>query len=314
MKIVEPGMFDSQPWQDSCSPCHPGLSQDELTGYIEDLQAIGDDLSADASAAIVAANLRVDSAKSTIINRAWTNFAFAGAEGSGGFHNPGYTQAGLRKAVQLADSIGGSFSLVAGSSSIPVGNLAYVAGQVRDGDTSGASGAQLQLLDGAAVVGTTLADTNGNFSFMLSPATTKSYRVKWLRCGDSAADMLSGYVTITVTGVVAPPSVGGPSTITISTNRTSVTIGGVATLSGFITPSPAMVGQIMHVDVKKPGRSYWTYSSNRGVLLNPSGQAAWSYKYLFKTGMTKGTYAFRAVYDAGAYDPSQSGIVYVSLR
>jgi hypothetical protein len=38
------------------------------------------------------------------------------------------------------------------------------------------------------------------------------------------------------------------------------------------------------------------------------------YKYLFKTGMTKGIYYFRAVYDAGTYAPSQSGVVSVSLR
>jgi hypothetical protein len=70
----------------------------------------------------------------------------------------------------------------------------------------------------------------------------------------------------------------------------------------------------MHVDVKKPGKSYWTYSSARTIYSNSSGQAAWMYKYLFKTGMTKGVYYFKAVYDGGAYYPSTSGVISVTLR
>ncbi len=313
MKIVEPGQFGSKPWQDSCSPCHPGLSQDELTSYIEDLQAVGEELTAEASAAIVAAAPRTDGAKATLLNRAWTNYAFAGGESSGGFHNPTYTQAGLKKAVQLADSVGGSFALVTGSSSVSLGNLAFVSGKVADGDTTGADGATLQLLDGAVVVGTTSADANGNFAFTLAPTATKSYRVKWARCGDAAADLYSGFVTVTVTGVVVPPT-GLPSSITIATNRTSVTTGQIAWLSGLATPTPGMVGKNMHVDVKKPGKTYWSYSSNRTIYANTSGAAAWMYKYLFKAGMAKGTYQFKAVYDGPTFDPSVSGIVSVTLR
>jgi hypothetical protein len=322
MKIVEPGQFGSQPWQDSCSPCHPGLSQEELTSYIEDLQATQTELVAEATAAVLAAKTRVGyvavvgavNANDTLFDRSTNNIKAANAEGSGGFHNPGYTQAGLNKAIQLADSIGGAFALVTGSSSVSLGNLAFVSGKVADGDTTGAGGAALQLLDGAVVVGSTTADTNGNFAFTLAPTATKSYRVKWARSGDPITDLYSGYVTIVVTGVVTPPPAGIASSISISTNRTSATIGSTAYLSGFVTPSPAIIGRNMHVDVKKPGRSYWTYSSARTIYANGSGNAAWMYKYLFKTGMTKGIYYFRAVYDAGTYDPSQSGIVSVSLR
>jgi hypothetical protein len=320
MKIVEPGQFDSQPWQDSCSPCHPGLSQDELTSYIEDLQATGEELILETSAAILAADARVDytgslvpSANKALFDRAFNNYTLANGESSGGFHNPGYTQAGLNKAIQLADSVGGSFALVTGSSSVSLGNLAFVSGKVADGDATGANGATLQLLDGAVVVGTTAADANGNFAFTISPTATKVYRVKWARCADPIADLYSGYVTVTVTGAVAPP-IGVPSSITISTNRTSVTHGQTAYLSGLATPSPGIIGKNMHADVRKPGRSYWSYSSARTIYANPSGAAAWMYKYLFKAGMATGTYYFKAVYDAGTYDPSTSGIVSVTLR
>jgi hypothetical protein len=69
----------------------------------------------------------------------------------------------------------------------------------------------------------------------------------------------------------------------------------------------------MVVYVKKPGKGYWTYSSNR-VVYNRGGSAAWQYKYTFKKGMAKGIYVFKAVLLAGpGYEGSTSPTT-VSIR
>jgi hypothetical protein len=96
-------------------------------------------------------------------------------------------------------------------------------------------------------------------------------------------------------------------TISIRTNATVTSIGRTVVLSGSVTPTSA-IGTNIVVWVKKPGRAYWTYSSNRTVY-ELSGGAAWQYKYFFKPGMVKGTYLYRAVAPAlpgylGATSPS----------
>ena len=58
-----------------------------------------------------------------------------------------------------------------------------------------------------------------------------------------------------------------------------------------------MIGVNIVVYVMKPGKTYWTYSSNRTVY-NLGGHAAWQYKYYFKPGMVKGYYVFKAVVPA----------------
>jgi len=58
-----------------------------------------------------------------------------------------------------------------------------------------------------------------------------------------------------------------------------------------------MIGKNIVVYVKKPGKTYWTYSSNRTVY-KLGGKAAWQYKYYFKPGMVKGYYVFKAVVPA----------------
>jgi hypothetical protein len=86
-----------------------------------------------------------------------------------------------------------------------------------------------------------------------------------------------------------PPS---PTTITIRTSATSARTGNVPILSGAVTPF-SMVGKNIVVWVKKPGKTYFSYSSNRTVY-NLGGKAAWQYKYYFKPGMVKGYYVFKA--------------------
>lgn len=87
-----------------------------------------------------------------------------------------------------------------------------------------------------------------------------------------------------------------PTTVSIRTNVTSRLIGQTATLSGAMTPA-AVVGRIMAVYVLKPGSPRWSYSSNR-VVYALNGSAAWQYKYLFKRGMTKSVYKYKAVFPA----------------
>jgi Bacterial pre-peptidase C-terminal domain len=94
---------------------------------------------------------------------------------------------------------------------------------------------------------------------------------------------------------VAAPLVQATS-VTIRTNATSAKTGNIPILSGAVTPI-GMVGRNMVVYVMKPGKTYWTYSSNRTVY-NLGGTAAWQYKYYFKAGMVKGYYKFKAVVPA----------------
>jgi hypothetical protein len=84
--------------------------------------------------------------------------------------------------------------------------------------------------------------------------------------------------------------------LTIKSSATSAKIGTQFILSGVALPSPTLVGKMMHVDVRKPGKSYWSYSSNRIIYAGAGGVPSWQYKYTLKGGMAKGTYQFRAVY------------------
>ena len=83
-----------------------------------------------------------------------------------------------------------------------------------------------------------------------------------------------------------------PTSITIKTNATTARTGSVPILSGVVTPF-SLVGKNIVVYVKRPGKTYFSYSSNRTVY-NRYGVASWQYKYYFKPGMAKGYYVFKA--------------------
>jgi Tol biopolymer transport system component len=100
--------------------------------------------------------------------------------------------------------------------------------------------------------------------------------------------------------------------VTIKTTATSARTGSVPILSGKVTPLD-MIGRYMVVYVKKPGKKYWTYSSNRTVYLLGGG-AAWQYKYYFKKGMKKGTYVFKAVVPAKTNFLTSTSPTTVSIR
>jgi hypothetical protein len=67
------------------------------------------------------------------------------------------------------------------------------------------------------------------------------------------------------------------------------------------------------VYVKKPGKSYWTYSSNR-VAYSLYGNAAWQYKYFFKKGMAKGVYTYKAAIPPYAGFAPSASPTSVSIR
>ena len=108
------------------------------------------------------------------------------------------------------------------------------------------------------------------------------------------------YWSVDQSGNAETPHTAGAASlatsITIKTTTNTTTIGKTPILSGAVTPL-GMIGQNIVVYVMKPGKTYWTYSSNRTTYAL-SGGAAWQYKYTFKAGMTKGVYKFKAVVPA----------------
>jgi photosystem II stability/assembly factor-like uncharacterized protein len=122
--------------------------------------------------------------------------------------------------------------------------------------------------------------------------------------GDGDADSGIGLIVATTGGGAHWTLQKGtlPTSITIKTSAATTYIGKTPILSGAVTPN-AMIGVNIVVYVQKPGKSYWTYSSNRTVYALGIG-AAWQYKYYFKPGMTKGLYRFKAVAPAPGFASS----------
>jgi cytochrome c553 len=314
MFIMEPGNAENwslPAWGDSCSPCHPGETQAQLQTNIEKWQTDAAAIDATLLSEITLAKARSEAARAGayLVSVAFTNDKSYQNEGSAGAHNPPYIQAGLSKGIQLAKSVGGSFAVVsAPSGPVAPSTLNAVAGKIVNGDGSGAAGGTLTLLVGGTPVGTSVSDANGNFAFSVAPAATTTYVVRWDRSSNATTHLLSDAKTITVATAKTP------TTITIATSRTSAFIGQTFVLSGLVTPSPDMVGRNMHCDVKKPGKTYWTYSSARTIYSN-AGVASWWYRYTLVSGMARGTYQFKGVYDGDAtYAASQSSIISVLVR
>ena len=105
-----------------------------------------------------------------------------------------------------------------------------------------------------------------------------------------------------------------PTSITIRTNATTARIGNIPILSGSVTPT-STIGENIVVWVKKPGKTYWSYSSNRTVY-NRYGTAAWLYKYYFRPGMVRGIYTFKSTVSAtaGFATSTSPGTVSIRLR
>jgi len=137
-------------------------------------------------------------------------------------------------------------------------------------------------LDGAVTT------TTVNAATATLPSVTATGTHTLVYTATDLAGNVSGLKTATfsVTGGLTRTS------ITIKTNATTTYIGKTPILSGAVTPNE-MAGKVIVVYVKKPLKTFWTYSSNR-VAYSLLGGTAWQYKYYFKPGMVKGTYTFKA--------------------
>ena len=124
---------------------------------------------------------------------------------------------------------------------------------------------------------------------------------------DNIDEVMYGTTSSTSGGVLGSGDIAGVHAIypTPAAQHTSITIksaaaaassGKTVTLSGAVTPL-SLIGRNIVVYVKKPGSTRWSYSSNR-TAYSLGGKAAWQYKYLFKPGMAKGVYAYKAVVPA----------------
>ena len=213
MKPMLPG--DAEAWQaaagytagqDSCSGCHPSRTRDQLQANIDQWQSAADDEATAVAAAITAAKTRSGfSATVTtnpgyvLVGRATWNYKAYENDASGSVHNPTYIMAGLKKAEQMAKSVGGKFKHAAAKTPVKKNNNAHVAGRIVNGDNSAAAAAKVVLMRGSKVLGTTLSDATGNFAFTFKVTRTyKNYKVKWVRSGSSVTDLKSAAITITV--------------------------------------------------------------------------------------------------------------------
>jgi hypothetical protein len=110
-----------------------------------------------------------------------------------------------------------------------------------------------------------------------------------------------------------------PTSITIRAWATSTFIGRTVRLDGLVTPE-SMIGRNIVVYVMKPGKTYWTYSSNRTVYSLSGGPASWMYPYYFRRGLARGYYKFKARCPApgfatsAGYALSESPIVQIRVR
>jgi hypothetical protein len=142
--------------------------------------------------------------------------------------------------------------------------------------------------------------SGSSITFTITP--NSGYRVATLTVDGS---QVSGVGSYTFTNVTANHTIsatfalneGSAASLTIATSAASVTRGRQFTLSGLMTPTPGTVGLGVHVEVKKPGKSYYSYSSNRIVYAGVGGKASWQYKYNTLKTQAKGTYMFRVVFD-----------------
>ncbi len=221
----------------------------------------------------------------------------------------------------------GSFTLNTGS--------AWVELDDASGEAGGASAKEIAFdaikltpyftLTYAASAGGTISGTSsqsvisgGNGTGVTAVPASGYHFVKWSDNNTSASRTDTGVGadrTLTATFASNGPTA---TSITIKTSATTARIGGIPILSGTVTPA-SMVGKNIVVWVKKPGKAYYSYSSNR-TAYSLNGGAAWLYKYYFKPGMTKGVYYFKASAPApgfassAGFGTSSSSVITITLR
>ena len=315
MKPMLPG--EAQKWmtaagtsylgEDSCSKCHGGETRSELQANIEAWQTDATAAAATAAAAIDAANARSSAAALAdptsdayiLVGRATWNYKSLGADGSTGAHNPEYIVAGLKKAEQMAKSVGGSFSAVFGSNSVAPGGTGFITGKVMNGDGSGAAGASLVLYaDGAATTATTTADGQGAFAFIITPGTATTYKVVWQRSGDAGSNLASANIGVSIAKTA--------SKTTVAASAKTVTFHKSVKLTGKVTP--AMAGKTVKIQCRRTTGGAW--KSLATVTLSATSQYSKTYK-----PTAKGAWYFRTAFAGTAtVASSTSATVKVTVK
>jgi mono/diheme cytochrome c family protein len=286
MFIMMPGdakAWGLAPWGDSCSPCHAGETQDALQANIDNWQSTATGLANNASSSIAAA---VSAGHATaagdvdLLKRASANLSLFVQDSSGGVHNPTYEQAGLSKAVVLAQSAGGTISISA-PASVVSGALFGIQGVVRNGDGSPAAGVTITLWSGPQL-GTAVTDANGNYAFAWSQTVAKTYTVLWERSSQTVSDLTNA---VTVNMAAAANKTETDLTLTLSKQTRHP--GQTFTVSGNITP--AFAGASIIIQAQKPGSSTWLTQPMSPLTTNSAGH------YQANTHLsTRGTWTYRA--------------------
>jgi tungstate transport system substrate-binding protein len=114
------------------------------------------------------------------------------------------------------------------------------------------------------------------------------------------------FAAVTILALAAPAIANAAAvpSPTISISTRSMVSAKQFNLAGKIAKSAA--GKILVVEVKKPGSTRWSYSSNRGITRT----GAWLYRYMPRL---KGTYQFRARYTT-RYGTRVSSVVSMWLK
>lgn len=254
MFIMRPG--DAKKWGllpagDSCSPCHAGETQDALEANLVTWQDTAAALANEVStviAAQVTAGHNVAAGDVDLLKRASANWSLFNQDSSGGAHNPPYEQAGLKKAIELAKSAGGTISVTAPAK---VGSSALfgIQGMVTNGNGTPAVGVTVTLYKGATLLGTIASDANGNYAFAYAQTVAGSYTVKWARSSQAVSDLTASASV----GMIVPPVETDISlTINRASARRSITS---YTLSGVLSGAPA--GSPVVLSYKRPGETTW---------------------------------------------------------
>jgi hypothetical protein len=166
---------------------------------------------------------------------------------------------------------------------------------------------------GGSIGGATTVNQGSDAVYTITPDS--GFRVADVLVDGVSVGAVSSYTfsSVVANHTISATFAANSTSITIRTSGTLATIGNTRTLSGAVTPV-GMIGHNIVAMVKKPGRTFYSYSSNRTVY-DLGGAGAWLYKYKFIAGMTKGLYVFRAdVPAASGFLASSSGTVTIRLR
>jgi hypothetical protein len=294
MFIMMPGdakAWGLAPWGDSCSPCHAGEDQDALQANIDNWQSTAAGLAADASSSIAAAQSAGHATAAgdvDLLKRASANLSLFVQDSSGGVHNPTYEQAGLNKAVTLAQSAGGTISISAPASAVS-GALFCNQGIVLNGDGSAAAGVTITLWNGVSHLGTAVTDANGNYAFAWSQTVAKTYTVLWERSSQTVSD-LTNAVTVAMAGAANKTE----TDLTLDLSRQTRHPGQTFTVSGDLTP--AFAGASIIIEARKPGSTTWLTQSISPLTTNAAGhfsavthlntRGIWTYRARFAGNAT----------------------------